>query len=144
MRKLLNQLKESTRIPLSADKNLKLESRNQTIVETKIIVKIPEGMFGKVHQPWGKTQFKPNVAPGIIILGHEEICVLVSNLQKHKIKVRRHQIISFLYLKPASKLKAVEAIGTLNELGIEEEKTKEPSVHAVISLDDLKSLKKSN
>lgn len=39
-----------------------------------MIVEIPEYMFGEIQQPWGKTQFEPNVEPGIIISGHKNLC----------------------------------------------------------------------
>lgn len=64
-----NQLKEYKGISLREGRSLELEFGNQAIVKTGIIVNVLEGMFGKIHQPCGRTCFKPNVAPVIIILG---------------------------------------------------------------------------
>ena len=66
-------------IPLKSSRTLTINLGNQQILSTNLTVEIPTGFYGQVYAPKNFSRFKPHIAPGILIPGHENIFVLIAN-----------------------------------------------------------------
>ena len=137
-KKLPTQIMEHKGIPLRAACGFTLRSGHQQVVETGLTLEIPEGLYGEIHQPWGRSRFEPSVAPGVIIPGHQAICVLLANLQGHDITIKRHQIIAFVHLVPTSEIQSFHEFGTLEEMGLPSDT--EANIHNLVPLSELSGL----
>ncbi|KAJ9072562.1 hypothetical protein DSO57_1026237 [Entomophthora muscae] len=137
-KKLPTQIKEHKGIPLCSLVTFTLKSGTQRVVPTGLTLEIPKGLYGEIHQPWGRSRFKPCVAPGIIIPGHGEVHILLANLQDHNIYVKKHQIVGFMHLPNIEELAGFKCIGDLLEMGLPDQV--EASAYVTTPLSDLSSL----
>ncbi|KAJ9064195.1 hypothetical protein DSO57_1032992 [Entomophthora muscae] len=67
------QIEENKGIPLRAYKTYEIKPGDQHILETELTLKIPEGLYDKIEQPYQRSCLEPSICPGIVIPGHKEI-----------------------------------------------------------------------
>ena len=99
-----SQIFEYQGILLKSSRMLTINLGNQQILSTNLTVEIPTGFYGQVYAPKNLSRFKPHVAPGILIPGHENIFVLSANLYKHYLTVKKGQTVAFLHFHPLVEL----------------------------------------
>ena len=88
-----------------------LPSGTQKIINTKVAVSIPEEFHAQVESPWTKSRLEPWVAPGIILKGQGEIEILILNLSRIPMKVKKGQVIAFMHLVPINDIKNIYKVG---------------------------------
>ena len=113
-----SQIFEYQGIPLKSSRTLTINLGNQQILSTNLTVEIPTGFYGQVYAPKNLSCFIPHVAPSILIPGHENIFVLIANLYKHNLTVKKGQTVEFLHFHPLVELKSFTEFGNLTEFGI--------------------------
>ena len=65
--------------------------------------------------------YEPLVCPGILDQGAvEEVILLLSNIYKHAITVKKNQQIATVHLVPSSSIKSIHIIGDSSEFGLDE------------------------
>ncbi|KAJ9076448.1 DNA damage-inducible protein 1 [Entomophthora muscae] len=116
------QIEENKGIPLRAYKTYEIKPGDQHILETKLTLKIPEGLYGKIEQPYQRSCLEPSICPGIVIPGHKEIQVLAANLTANTIHVKKGQVIAFLHLLPSEEIARFENFGSLADMGLPDTK----------------------
>ncbi|KAJ9048495.1 DNA damage-inducible protein 1 [Entomophthora muscae] len=112
------QIEENKAIPLRAYKTYEIKPGDQHILETKLTLKISEGLYGKIEQPYQRSCLEPSICPGIVIPGHKEIQVLAANLTANTIHVKKGQVIAFLHLLPSEEIARFENFGSLDDMGL--------------------------
>ena len=92
-----SQIFEYQGVPLKSSRTLTINLGNQQILSTNLTVEIPTGFYGQVYAPKNLSCFKPHIAPVILIPGYENIFVLIANLYKHNLTVKKGQTVAFLH-----------------------------------------------
>ena len=83
------QVYEYKGLPLRSTGQFTLPSGTQKIINTKVAVSIPKEFHAQVELPWTKSRLEPWVAPGIILKGQGEIKIIISNLIRIPMKVKK-------------------------------------------------------
>ncbi|KAJ9078058.1 hypothetical protein DSO57_1010873 [Entomophthora muscae] len=119
---LPTQIEENKGIPLRAYKTYEIKLGDQHILETKLTLEIPEGLYGEIEQPYQRSRLEPSVCPGIVIPGHKEIQILAANLTTNTIHVKKGQVIAFLHLLPSEEIARFENFGSLADMRLPDTK----------------------
>ena len=136
-----NQIYEHKGLPLRSTGQFTLPSGTQKIINTKVAVSIPEEFHAQVELLWTNSRLEPWVAPGIILEGQGEIEILILNLSRIPMKVKKGQVIAFMHLVLNNDIKNIYKVGDFTDMGLN--KIPDISVHSVITRDDLANLDKS-
>ena len=91
---------------------------DQQVLSTDLIVEIPTGFYSKFYAPKKLSWFEPHVSPGILIPGHKNIFVIVANLYKHNLTVKKGQTVAFLQFYPLAELESFTEFGNSTKFGI--------------------------
>ncbi|KAJ9090606.1 hypothetical protein DSO57_1000458 [Entomophthora muscae] len=137
---LPTHIEENKGIPLGAYKAYEIKPGDQHILETKLTLKFPEGLYGEIEQPYQRSHLEPSICPGIVILDHKEIQVLAANLTANTIHVEKGQFIAFLHLLPSEEIARFENFGSLADMGLPDTK---PPVYPDIPQETLVGLSTS-
>ena len=108
-----NQIYKYKGLPLRSTGQFTLPSGTQKIINTKVAVSIPEEFHAQLESPWTKSRLEPWVAPGIILKGQGEIEILISNLSKIPIKVKKGKPLPSCILYPIMIIKISMRLGIL-------------------------------
>ncbi|KAJ9059353.1 DNA damage-inducible protein 1 [Entomophthora muscae] len=116
------QIEENKGIPLRAYKTYEIKLGDQHILETKLTLKISEGLYGEIEQPYQRSRLEPSIYPGIVIPDHKKIQVLAANLTVNRIHVKKGQVIAFLHLLPSEEIARFKNFGGLADMGLPDTK----------------------
>ncbi|KAJ9072951.1 hypothetical protein DSO57_1021580 [Entomophthora muscae] len=137
---LPTQVEEYKGLPLRANSSYTILAGHQVLMDIKLDLQIPQGLYREIETPRNCSRLEPLVAPGIVLPNHEPIKVLLANLNHSPVEVEHHKVVGYLYILPVEEVMEIHNFGTLDEFGLPLEKVIPPAVCIIISQEQLQGL----
>lgn len=118
LRSLPLEVKEHKGIPIYVSKTFQIPSGTQVIHNTGLEVTPPLGIHREIFGIINPSPKAPTIAPGIVLPLFKELTVLLGNLTKDPIKVRKHQLLGFLRLEEHRQVQSVTPLGDFQDIGL--------------------------
>ncbi|KAJ9085427.1 DNA damage-inducible protein 1 [Entomophthora muscae] len=129
---LPTQVEEYKGLPLRANSSYTILAGHQVLMDIRLDLQIPQGLYREIETPQNCSRLEPLVAPGIVLPNHGPIKVLLANLNHSPVEVKRHQVVAYLHLLLVEEVMEIHNFGTLNEFGFPSEEVIPPAVCIII------------